>query len=186
MHAAFDLILQAFAHSEAGRDEDARAALQGIGLQSPFLEWKVLLRGLLAYYAKDDARALENWQRLNQERLPYRLSATLRAGIDPAFLQSQSAAAKKSLQAKMAQQQGGTAAPILSELGKLLAKENLVPAFRKAEQAVPLLRREHPQILPRLAQCFAWAILDHGEPDDFPRYLRAFRPAGGRSAALSA
>src|SRR5262249_48071548 len=53
LHAPFDLILQAFTHYEAGRDEQARAALQGVGLQSPFIEWKVLLRGLLAYIAKD-------------------------------------------------------------------------------------------------------------------------------------
>src|SRR5262249_59575457 len=91
LHAPFDLILQAFTHYEAGRDEQARAALQGVGLQSPFIEWKVLLRGLLAYIAKDDSRALENWQRLDQTRLPCRLCAAMRCVIDPAYLQSQPA-----------------------------------------------------------------------------------------------
>src|SRR5204862_1272396 len=81
----FDLVTQAFAHAEAGRDEEARAALQGVGLQSPFLEWKVLLRGLLAYYQNDDARALENWQRLDPQRLPARLAAPLRYLIDPPY-----------------------------------------------------------------------------------------------------
>ena len=174
LHAGFDLILQAFIHSEAGRDEEARVALQGIGLQSPFLEWKLLLRGLLAYYTNDDARARENWQRLDQNRLPARLCAPLRASIDPAFLQSQSAAAKKVIQTKIAQQQGGTFAPLLSDLGKMLAKDNLAPAFRKVEQAIPILRQQHANLIPRLAQCFFWAILDHGEPDDLSRYHRAF------------
>src|SRR5262249_9529630 len=59
LHGQFDLVVQAFAQAEAGQDEAARQSLQGIGLQSPFLEWKLLLRGLLAYYQKDDARALE-------------------------------------------------------------------------------------------------------------------------------
>src|SRR5947208_445751 len=81
--------MQAFAHYEAGRDEEARNALQAIGLQSPFLEWKVFLRGLLAYSAQDNARALENWQRLDSARLPGRLSSALRASIDPTFLAAQ-------------------------------------------------------------------------------------------------
>ena len=51
-------MLQAFRQVEAGQDEAARESLQGIGLQSPFLEWKLLLRGLLAYYQGDDVRAV--------------------------------------------------------------------------------------------------------------------------------
>ena len=97
LHAPFDLIVQAFADCEAGRDEQSRTRLQGIGLQSPFLEWKVLLRGLLAFYAKDDVRALENWQRLDPARLPSRLCAPMRAGIDAAFLASQPPAVQQVL-----------------------------------------------------------------------------------------
>src|SRR5207253_11459096 len=81
----FDLVQQAFAQVEAGQDEVARTTLQGIGLASPFLEWKVLLRGLMAYYQGDDARALENWQRLEAQRLPARLVAPLRYLIDAEF-----------------------------------------------------------------------------------------------------
>src|SRR5206468_4442 len=44
----FDLIVQTFARLEAGQDDSARELLQGIGLQSPFLEWKLFLRGLHA------------------------------------------------------------------------------------------------------------------------------------------
>src|SRR5581483_4934919 len=54
LHEQFDLVLGAFNLLEAGKDEETREVLQGIGLQSPFLEWKVLLRGLLAYYQNDD------------------------------------------------------------------------------------------------------------------------------------
>lgn len=174
LHAAFELIVQAFVHTEAGRDEEARTALQGIGLQSPFLEWKVLLRGLLAYYAKDDPRALENWQRLDPNRLPFRLSMTLRSAIDPAFLAIRSPDMQKSLREKIAQLQGGNFTAMMRELGKLLAKDNLAPAFRKAENVVRLLRPDYALMVPRLAQCIFWAILDHGEPEDLERYLRTF------------
>jgi tetratricopeptide (TPR) repeat protein len=173
LHAGFDQILHAFRHYEAGRDDEARAALQAIGLQSPFLEWKMLLRGLLAYYSSDNARALENWRRLDPERLPHRLCAVLRADIDPAYLGAQPAALQKSLRAQIAQQKGGFAAP-LQELGVGIQQDNLAPAFRKAEALVPNLAREFPHILPRLAHCFFWAILDHGQPEDIDRYLRVF------------
>src|SRR5262245_33534766 len=80
-----DRVASAVAHLEAGRDDVARDALGSIGLRSPFLEWKLFLRGLQAYYHNDDARAIENWQRLKPERTPARLAAPLRFQIDRAF-----------------------------------------------------------------------------------------------------
>src|SRR5438105_1393442 len=52
-----DLVVKAFRQIQNGEDEAAREVLQGIGLQSPFLEWKLFLRGLQAYYQSDDVRA---------------------------------------------------------------------------------------------------------------------------------
>jgi tetratricopeptide (TPR) repeat protein len=184
LHATFDLLLQAFAHYEAGRDEQARAALQGIGLQSPFLEWKVFLRGLLAFVAKDDARARENWQRLDEARLPCRLCAAMRSLIDPAYLKAQPAAVQQALRARTTQQQGLTLAPLLRDLPEMLHSDNLGPAFRKAEQAAPVLRRDHPDLLPRFAQCFFWAVVAHGNPDDLTRYVRVFGPAADDPQAV--
>src|SRR5207248_167515 len=89
LHAQFDAVIQAVAQAEAGQDDLARTTLQAIGLQSPFLEWKVFLRGLLAYYGKDDVRALENWQRLDTQRLPAHLAAPFRFQIDAGFRASQ-------------------------------------------------------------------------------------------------
>ncbi|MBY0514403.1 MAG: hypothetical protein K2P78_10880, partial [Gemmataceae bacterium] len=51
LHAGLDAVLAAFRHHEAGNEAAAREALEPIGLRSPFLEWKVLLRGLLAHAA---------------------------------------------------------------------------------------------------------------------------------------
>jgi hypothetical protein len=64
----------AFAAYAAGDDEAARAALQVIGLSSPVLDWKLLLRGRIAHAAGDDARAGENWKRLDPRRLPAKLA----------------------------------------------------------------------------------------------------------------
>jgi hypothetical protein len=163
-----DAVLTAFAEYEAGHDDAARAALQAIGLQSPFLDWKVLLRGLLAYSAGDDVRALENWQRLRPDRLPARLAAPLRAALDPALK-------TKSLER---QYELLTPDPLLDGLRQLhadLSREKpLTGAFRRAEQLLPELRRHAPQLVLKLAHCFYRALLTHGEPSDLPRYRRVF------------
>src|SRR5262245_19429054 len=74
----FDLVCRAFAEYETGRDDSARETLNGIGLTSPFLDWKLLLRGLIAWSANDTPRALENWSRLSPDRLPARMAAPFR------------------------------------------------------------------------------------------------------------
>lgn len=177
LQAQFDAILQAFQHAEAGQDEPARSALQVIGLQSPFLEWRVLLRGLLAYYQNDDQRALENWQRLDPQRLPARLAAPLRFGIDPAYRAAQPPAGQNHLRQQLERVQGSGLVPSLRNLQAMLSREdNLAPAFRQAEGLLASLRREAPDLVAQLAACFRWAIVEVGQPEDLDRYLRVFGP----------
>jgi tetratricopeptide (TPR) repeat protein len=177
LHAGFDSVVQAFAHAEAGRDDDARVALQSIGLTSPFLEWKLFVRGLLAHQARDDARALENWQRLDPKRVPARLAAPLRLGIDPAFRAAQPAATQNSLKQQATRLFGTGANTHFEALRKGLADQrSLANAFRQAEQILPELRRDRPQLVSRLAHCFFWAIVHHGQPEDVDRYRRVFGP----------
>jgi tetratricopeptide (TPR) repeat protein len=178
LQPGFDAVMQAFAHAEAGRDEEARAALQPIGLASPFLEWKLLLRGLVAYYGRDDARAVENWQRLDAQRLPARLAAPLRLGIDPAFRAAQPAATQQALQQQATRLAGPGPATGLRELRRILADSNksLGSAFRQAEGLLPILRHDYPRLVPRLAHCLFWAIVEQGQPEDLDRYRRAFGP----------
>lgn len=178
LKASFDLIQQASEYVEQGRDEDAKAALQGIGLQSPFLEWKVFLRGLLAYYSNDDQRAIENWQRLDPRRLPSRVAAPMRVSIDPAFAKEQAPAVQQKLRVQLLSQQGLQIAPLLDELRSAIHQKNLAPAFRKIEEAIPAFRRDFPEHAHRLARVFAWAIIDHGHPEDLTRYLRVFGSPG--------
>jgi tetratricopeptide (TPR) repeat protein len=185
----FDLILQTFAHAEAGQDDAARAALQGIGLQSPFLEWKLLLRGLLAYYQKDDARAVENWQRLDPERLPARLAAPLRFNLDASYRTAQPPTTQTTLQQQADRLQGsGLVQPLRAVQAAMANEQHLPQAFRLAENLLPALRREAAHLVPRLASCFYWTIIDHGAPEDVGRYRRVFGapPDDPRLARLEA
>ena len=141
----FDRTRLAFEQVERGEDEPARETLQGIGLRSPFLEWKLLLRGLQAYYLKDDARALENWQRLNPARLPARLAAPFRCRFDAAYRAAQPAAVQGLLQTQFDQMQGTRTRRKLRELRPALAnRESMAPAFRQVEGLLPQLRRTPP------------------------------------------
>jgi tetratricopeptide (TPR) repeat protein len=173
-----DRVLEVFAHLEAGRDDSAREAFGGVGLRSPFAEWKLLLRGLQAYYQNDDSRALENWQRLDPERLPAHLAAPFRFRVDPAFRSAQPPATQAALQAQLDRLEGPTPLPQLRNLRAALAdRENLAPAFRHAEALLPALRAQAPHLVGRLASCFYWAVVDSG-PDDVLRYQRVFgKPA---------
>jgi tetratricopeptide (TPR) repeat protein len=179
IRGAFDHILAAFAHYAAGEDNAARERLQAIGLQSPFLEWKMLLRGLMAYSARDDARALENWQRLTADRLPARLAAPLRAALDPGYRQAQPPTMQALLRQAGDRLQGVEVIRGLRAVQRLLdGAQSLGPAFRQAELLLPALRREFPEVLPRLANAFYWAAAAGGDPDDVRRYARIFgKPA---------
>ncbi len=174
LHADFDRILQAFGQLERGEDDTARGTLQEIGLRSPFLEWKLFLRGLQAYYQNDDVRALENWQRLSPDRAPARLAAPFRFHLDATYRGSQAPATQNALQRRFDQMQGSGTLQLLRNLrGVLSNPEQMGTALRQAEALLPALRSEAPQMVPRLANCFYWALLDTG-PNDIPRYRKVF------------
>ena len=153
-HPAFAAFLAALGHYEAKRDDPAREALGGIGLGSPLLDWKLWLRGLLAWVAGDDGRALENWSRLNPRRLPHRLAAPLRAKADPAW-----PADVPAHREQLAKQYGhftrrdltGQLRNLLPELG---GKKGLAGAYRVAEGLLPQLKASHPECVPQLANVF--------------------------------
>jgi tetratricopeptide (TPR) repeat protein len=175
LHADFDRVTQAFAQVQAGQDEPARQALQAIGLRSPFLEWKVLLRGLIAYYQDDDARALDNWQRLAPDRLPARLAAPFRYLIDRPYRDAQAPEAQAALRKQADRLQGdGTVEQLRAVQAALADQNSLTRAFRLAEGLLPLLRQRSPQLAARLAACYYWAVITNGSPDDVPRYCRVF------------
>lgn len=179
-----DAIRAAFAHHEAGRDDDARATLGPIGLKSPYLEWKVLLRGLIAYQTGDDAGAIENWQRLDPGRLPARLAAPFRAQIDAAFRDAQPPATRDLLGQQLTRLQGTSPAEALRRALAHLSPDGYAEAARLLAPVVSLLRQTVPQIAARVEQAFYWAMLPagpsavhsyrqtFGTPPDDPRFDR--------------
>ena len=174
LQTEYDRVVEAFGFVEAGQDDRAREALQAIGLRSPFLEWKLLLRGFQAYYAQDDDRALENWQRLGTDRIPFRLAAPFRAAIDPAYRQIQPQATQGQLQQQFDQLQASSVQRLTRDLRKALGQtRSSAGLYRTTESLMSVLKQEAPQMVPRLARVLYWSIPQAG-PDTIARHRRVF------------
>jgi tetratricopeptide (TPR) repeat protein len=170
----FDVVRQAFADYEAGRDDPAREKLNAIGLTSPFLDWKLFLRGLTAWSAGDSVRAAENWSRLSADRLPARLADPFRIEADKTYAANLPAARL----AQIARQSEGLARGVsdgLRRLRKQLASEgSILEALETARVLVPEINRVAPDLVPRLGNVVYWTLAMDGQPDDVPRYNRIF------------
>lgn len=174
LQAEYDLIVRAFTELEQGRDEAVKETLQPIGLRSPYLEWKLMLRGLMAYYQNDDARARENWQRLTPQRVPARMVAAYRASIDADYRNAQSTETQELLARQLSWLNNNQFTSHLKALQQALEDpERLATAFRIAEQLLPLVRDRYPKFVERLARQFYLLILQHG-PEEITRYRRVF------------
>ncbi len=168
-------ILNAFKQYEAGQDEAAKATLQVIGLQSPFLEWKLTLRGLMAYTANDDARAIENWQRLSPTRMPSKFIVSLHASIDPSQRTGHTADDQKRLTKASDQLSNNPLIKLLKELQSYLGREtSMTSVWRVVRQILPMLKTTYPDLATRLAACMYVAVLNHGQPKDAQTLVSIF------------
>ena len=62
---------------EKGDEDGALSQLKGIARDSPFADWRFLVRGLAAYYRRDTAQMEANWQQLDADRFAARIARPL-------------------------------------------------------------------------------------------------------------
>lgn len=178
LHAAFDAVRTAFDLVEKGQDGAAREVLQAIGLSSPFLEWKVMLRGLMAYYQNDDVRAQDNWQRLDPDRQPWRLVVPYRFQIDRAFREAQTPPAQERLRTLAARLGGNTLVAALRGLARSFATwhddREAKNAQRSIRDFVQLYKPTNPALIARLGQLVTAKIITNGAPQDVAFFQQTF------------
>jgi tetratricopeptide (TPR) repeat protein len=162
LRSDFETILQAFAHYDSGRDDAARESLQSIAINSPWLDWKLLIRGLLAYATGDDGRALDNWQRLEAKRLPAQLIAPLRASLDPAFRIERSPEQQLRLRIAADKLRLGPLATLRQIQTTLGRPEKLGEAFADIKALLPRIRRIEPELEAALGRCCYGALWQAG------------------------
>jgi hypothetical protein len=72
-----DLVREALREVERGEDSAAVERLSEISRKSPFAEWRLFVRGLIAHYAGDVPRVEANWNRLDPDRAAFRIAVNL-------------------------------------------------------------------------------------------------------------
>jgi hypothetical protein len=70
-------VRDSLAQIESGEFAEAQQRLKDIGRGSRFADWRLLVRGLVAFYQLDFAAAREAWQRLDPTRRPARIASAL-------------------------------------------------------------------------------------------------------------
>jgi tetratricopeptide (TPR) repeat protein len=100
---------------ERGEEAVALAHLREIPRQSPLADWKLFVRGLLAYYRRDEADMLANWDRLDENRAAAKIAAPLKCVAGVARSQPDSRLAAK---VNRLERQAGSL-PVLGALTKL-------------------------------------------------------------------
>ncbi len=161
-HPAFDAVLHAFQNYQKGKDAEVRSCLEVIGLSSPYLEWKLLLRGLLAWIAKDDAKAIENWKRLNPKRLPYQIAKLHWVQIDPS-LDSQNASSKSAQRLAQLDPITKTAIQELEVFQRLNSLDQFHRWLKRVPKWFPNLRKKNPKLAERIAQVAYWHCVNTTE-----------------------
>ena len=138
----------------AGDEAASLAALGEVPRNSPFAQWKFFVRGLAAYYRRDDEAMRANWDRLTPDRFAARLAAPLRRLADPAAAIDDSAAAagsnddfRQAIRVLESDVFGGPMVWYLESLQKSLREDR----WREAVLGVRRWKKEFQSALPGLA-----------------------------------
>ncbi|MDA1015344.1 MAG: hypothetical protein O3A00_12950 [Planctomycetota bacterium] len=73
-----ELVRSALVAVERGDDSHANELLRGVARQSPMAEWRLFVRGLMAWYRRDLDAVEPHWSRLDPNRAPARIVVRLR------------------------------------------------------------------------------------------------------------
>ncbi len=111
------LVRQALEALSAGDDASALGLVRDIARTSPLSEWKLLVRGLSAFYKGDQEEARANWSRLDPERAPKRIADHLQ-------------------NLREARSEKNASVPDFDKLEKLVYGEPILPRLRELSELV--------------------------------------------------
>jgi tetratricopeptide (TPR) repeat protein len=158
---AIEAILQALVRYDAKDNAAAREILHSIGSSSPLMDWKLFLRGLMAWTEHDDERANENFRRLNPDRLPARLSAVV---------------LNTTQMAKVIPAAGAMGQLVRNWRNAIAKRQSFTMHFKNFKKVMPNLPEQEKALLPRLAKCYYAEIENRGEHEDMKTYRDLFGP----------
>ncbi len=150
--------------------------LQDIPRHSPFADWKLLVRGLVAYYEQDTERMQRNWSRLDPHRAAARIARPLEVisgarRLDPA---------DSELRSKITRVELGPSSQLLSQrldlLRRRIGERDITETLRLAAEICPELRQVDTSLERRLIRWLCDHVVREGDPSDVERLARIVDP----------
>ena len=164
-------IIDGFKYYEQNKIELAQEKMQIIGIHSPFMDWKLLLRGLIAYSRREDERAKENWQRLSTNRVPGQITLFIKEIIDK---RNKSFTSKRFLNF-YAQTALGSIIDLFKLQKYFYRPKGILNAFDVVEKIRKPIREYSLDLWNRLNSLFYWETIKTGIPTSIKRYRMIFR-----------
>jgi len=166
------LARQALEALYAADEATALGLVRDIARSSPLSEWKLLVRGLAAFYRRDHDETQANWGRLDPDRAPQRIARHLQK------LQ-QDQPQKEAGEAVFAELEGlvygERILPRLRELCELVAKGRWVDVIRRITSLRISLREVDHRLAEKLTSCLLGPLLEHATSLDYESGTRLLR-----------
>ncbi len=166
------LVRQALEALYAADEATALGLVRDIARSSPVSEWKLLVRGLAAFYRGDHGETQANWSRLDPERAPQRIARHLQK-----LQQGQSE--KDAVGTDFAELEGlvygERILPRLRELSDLVAKDRWVDVLRRITSLRLSLGAVDPRLAEKLTSSLLAPLLEHATSLDYTSGTRLLR-----------
>ena len=156
-----DAVRAAFAAVETGDENRAIELLALISRGSPLADWRLFVRGLSAFYARDDKRAEANWSRLDGSRPAARIAKVLSlaanipgSSTEPPDMQTVAAARRLAINS-----QADPVLPLLKELSAEWKQQNWKQFFRTYRQLRQKFAGSHEKLIRQVVDVvWKWAV----------------------------
>jgi tetratricopeptide (TPR) repeat protein len=166
------LVRQALEALYAGDEATALGLVRDIARSSPMSEWKLLVRGLAAFYRGDHGETQANWNRLDPERAPLRIARHLQ-NLQQG--QSEKDAGGPDFAELEGLVYGERILPRLRELSDLVAKNRWVDVLRRITSLRLSLRAVDPRLAEKLTSSLLAPLLDHATSLNYTSGTRLLR-----------
>ena len=166
------LVRQALEALYAADEAKALGLVRDISRSSPLSEWKLLVRGLAAFYRGDHGETQANWNRLDPERAPQRIARQLQKLHQG---QSEKDAGGTDFAELEGLVYGERILPRLRELSDLVAKDRWVDVLRRITSLRLSLRAVDPRLAEKLTSSLLAPLLDHATSLNYTSGTRLLR-----------
>ncbi|MDZ7619469.1 MAG: tetratricopeptide repeat protein [Patescibacteria group bacterium] len=171
-----ELIRKAFVAVEQGDDNAAAEALRSVPHNSPLGDWKLFLRGLSLFYAKEMDRAEANWMRLDPERPAFRIAQSLLV-VDGRLSSSEAKVdVTRHLALLQTRLQTDPAAGPLRMLVQYWREEDYRPFFKEYRSFRQRFAKSHATLLAKIVE-LVWKYAVRQGDDDLLIGIKAIGPS---------